>query len=308
MSIIPDAYAGHIIAMHGDIGAAWLASLPATIAHFAAAWELTVAPPFPNLSYNYVAPVTRCDGTPAVLKVGLPADHEFGSEQAALSHFAGRGAVRLLAAGTTASARAMLLTRVLPGTPLTMRWEEDATISIAADVMRALWRPAADPTPFRTIADWGAGFARMRRRFNGGSGPIPAAWAARAEADFAALVASQAAPVLLHGDLHHDNILAAGPAAWLAIDPKGVIGEPAYETGSFLRNPGSLCARPDARAITAHRIDRFAATLGLDRERIRAWAFAQAVLSAWWTIEDNSSHLDHAQRMVEVFAALDHLE
>jgi len=113
------------------------------------------------------------------------------------------------------------------------------------------------------------------------------------EALFAELLASSAPPILLHGDLHHDNILSAhvssaGRQPWLAIDPKGVVGEPAYEVGALLRNlwpdrhthsnPGRLLER---------RLHRLAEELALDPARVRGWAVAQAVLSAVWGIEDN---------------------
>ena len=74
--------------------------------------------------------------------------------------------------------------------------------------------------------------------------------------------------------------------SWLAIDPKGVIGEPAYEAGALLRN---LPAMSDPKEITIKRLDILSASLNLDRRRLCAWALAQAVLSAWWSIEDGES-------------------
>ncbi len=111
----------------------------------------------------------------------------------------------------------------------------------------------------------------------------------RAEALFAELLASSGAPMLLHGDLHHENILAAERAPWLAIDPKGLVGEAEYEVGALIRNPlPRLLALPDATATLARRFDILAETLGFDRQRMIAWSYAQAILSAWWTIEDHS--------------------
>jgi streptomycin 6-kinase len=93
--------------------------------------------------------------------------------------------------------------------------------------------------------------------------------------------------VLLHGDLHHENILAAEREPWLAIDPKGVVGEPAYETGALLRNQLSVvleASRPGK--IMERRVDQLSHELGIDRARVRGWGLAQAVLSVWWDIED----------------------
>ncbi|MBA2518533.1 MAG: phosphotransferase, partial [Chloroflexia bacterium] len=252
---ISRGFARKTIDMRGDAGRAWIERLPALIAGCADRWSLTVHPPYDNLSYNYVVPVERADGAPAVLKLGFPADNELTTELAALDLVAGQGMVGLLEADPEQSV--MLLERVEPGTPLTIMADDEAATRIAATVMARIWQPLAAPGRFPAIADWGQGFGRMRHRFAGGSGPIPPRLADRAEHLFAGLLASQAEPVLLHGDLHHDNILSRRDGVWLAIDPKGVTGEPAYEIGAFLRNPGWLAGHPDAANLTRRRIAIF---------------------------------------------------
>jgi streptomycin 6-kinase len=88
--------------------------------------------------------------------------------------------------------------------------------------------------------------------------------------------------------LHHFNILSAQRQPWLAIDPKGILGEPAYETGAFIRNPiPDIYSAPNLTRLLDRRIRLFAEVLGFDPTRIYGWATAQAVLSAWWTFEDN---------------------
>jgi streptomycin 6-kinase len=109
---------------------------------------------------------------------------------------------------------------------------------------------------------------------------------ARAAEWYGKLVDSQTRPRLLHGDLQHSNVLFDDRRGWIAVDPKGVVGELEFEIGAVLRNP---IERPDlfaAPAIIERRLNRFAATLDLDADRVVAWAFAQAVLSAIWNIED----------------------
>ncbi len=93
--------------------------------------------------------------------------------------------------------------------------------------------------------------------------------------------------VLLHGDLHRENILAAAREPWLAIDPKGVIGEPTYETSGLVcyHLPDELAAQEAVRVL-ARRIDQLAEELDLNRTRVRDWALVQAMMSAWWIIED----------------------
>ena len=108
-------------------------------------------------------------------------------------------------------------------------------------------------------------------------------------------LASMDTPVLLHGDLHHWNILSAERHPWIAIDPKGVVGEPAYEVGALLRNkvdarPGG----PSPSAIVRRRVDILSEELGIHRDRLLGWGLAQAILSAWWDIEDGTGNGDGA--------------
>ncbi|MCA9947244.1 MAG: phosphotransferase, partial [Anaerolineales bacterium] len=156
---------------------------------------------------------------------------------------------------------------------------------IAAQVMQKLWRPLPAEHNFPSVADWAGGLAELREEFGGGTGPFDEKLVGTAESLFTDLLASSGEPVLLHGDLHHYNILSVGDG-WKAIDPKGLAGEPAYEVGALLRNPFTLYDEPDLKRITVRRLDILAETLSLDRERLRQWGLAQAVLSAWWSYED----------------------
>lgn len=96
---------------------------------------------------------------------------------------------------------------------------------------------------------------------------------------------------LLHGDLHHENILHDGDT-WIAIDPKGVIGEREYEFGAFIRNPyPDLIDHPDVQGIIRRRIELCSNLSGFDVQRIADWAFVQALLSACWTHEAGKEEL-----------------
>jgi streptomycin 6-kinase len=217
------------------------------------------------LTYRYVEPARRADGSAAVLKLGPPADAQFELELDALEWFSGRGAVRVLAVDRPLGAA--LLERALPGTPL-RGLPEDAAVAAAAHVMRQLWRPPDGAPPFPTVRHWG-------RWLTGRAGGL-----------FAELCDSMAEPVVLHGDLHHDNLLRAGDG-WLAIDAKGVIGEPAYELGALLRNPRpGLFDLPDPGRVLQRRSAQLAEALGFDVDRVRGWAYAQAELSAVWSVQD----------------------
>ena len=311
MHPLPNRFVRTIQGLYGDRGAEWLDHLPELIATFERRWSITALPPFENLSYNYLAPALSPGGErELVLKLGVP-NHELHSEIHALAAFQGRGSVQLLAQDQQQGA--LLLERLRPGTPLAALTDDEQATSIAAGVMRGLWRPLWPDHPFPSVARWAAGLGRLRQRFDGASGPLPEELVSRAEGLFDELLASMAEPVLLHGDLHHENILAVdnqpwrneGRRAWLAIDPKGITGEPAYEVGALLRNPWpQLLSMPRPDRILARRVDQLSAELGFDRQRIVGWALAQAVLSAWWCIEDNVSDWDYPIGCAELLAAL----
>jgi len=293
--------------LFGDEGIAWLARLPGLIAEIEARWDVTVGPPLPDLSFNYVAPAVTAGGEQGILKLGVP-HRELASEIGALRLYDGRGAARLLAAD--AELGALLLERLQPGTPAYDLHDEEQVTAIAADVMRRLWRPLPPEHDFTTVADWAAGLGRLRARFGGGTGPFPAALVERAEGLFAELFASEAEPVLLHGDLHHWNILATDGhrstgGSWSAIDPKGVAGEPAFEPVALLHNPwGELLDLPDPARLQARRVALLSEMLGLDRERVAAWGLAGTVLSAWWSLEDGFDDWPFALGCAELLVPL----
>lgn len=302
MQPLPADFTGRMIALYGQRGAAWLDHLPALLGECARRWSLTIGPPFGNLSYNYVAPAARADGSPAVIKLGVP-NPELLTEIAALRHYDGHGIVKLLDADPDQGI--MLLERLTPGALLLSVADDERATLIAAQVMRQLWRPPPPDAAFPTVARWAEGVQRLRAEFGGSTGPFPRRLVEEAEALFADLLGSMAAPALLHGDLHHENIMSAERAPWLALDPKGVVGEPAYEVGALLRNPlPRLLAAPDPGRVQARRVALLAEALDFERARIRGWGLAQAVLSAWWSYEDGDADWRPAITCAELLSTL----
>jgi streptomycin 6-kinase len=307
MPFLPDNFTRTITDLCGERGHAWLDNLPALIADCERRWSLKVLPPF-ELSYNYVAPAVRADGTEVVIKLGVP-DGALTDEMTALRLWDGHGVVQLLDCDPDQGL--MLLERLKPGAPLlTVEDDEEAT-HIFAQVACQLWIPAPAVHNFDTPHTWAEGLKRLRRRFDGGTGPLPVKIVETAESLFAELLSSQADPVLLHGDLHHWNILAAEACPgrmgqpWLALDPKGIVGEPCYEVGAWLRNPvGQLFNQPNPSRLLARRVAILAEELGFDRQRIIGWGVAQAVLSAWWSIEDHERGWEEAIVCAELLAGL----
>ncbi|MBB6673998.1 aminoglycoside phosphotransferase family protein [Cohnella nanjingensis] len=303
MNALPETFVRTVGSVHGDQGTRWLSELPDLLRECERRYELRLLPPY-ELSYNYVAPAVRADGLPCVLKLGVPSDPERAREPAALRLFGGRGAVRALAADDERGV--LLLERLLPGRTLHSVAQDDEAVRIAADLVRRLRTPAPAgdaAAAFPTSAQWARGFERLRARFGGGTGPLPEPLVARAEALFARLHAEPDGPaLLLHGDLHHGNILSAEREPWLAVDPKGVIGEAAYEVVPFLLNNLPEEDEDAMIRLIRRRVAGFAEALGLSSSRIADWLFAHTVLSAWWCVEDG---VDGAEGQIRIAARLE---
>ncbi len=273
-----------MLSLHGQAGRTWLQGLPALLETLVQNWSLRLLEPY-DLRYNYVTQALAQEGERVVLKVGFP-NQELTREILALRVYSGRGMVRLLQAD--AERGALLLEYIHPGTPLYEIKDEDKACRIAAGLMRRILRPLPAQHPFLPVSAWTRGLQRLRSTFNGGTGPFPRHLVEQAETLFTELLKSQAEVMLLHGDLHHWNILSAEREPWLGLDPKGVAGEAACECAAFLRNPlPEIGSRPDLGAALARRTAIFAEELGFERERILGWGMAQAVLSAWWSYEDH---------------------
>ena len=254
MNAAPNDFTHAIVELHGAAGIEWLERLPSVIADCEQRWSLRVMPPFETLSYHYVAPAIRADGRDVVLKVGVP-NHELLTEIEALRLFDGHGMVQLLDADPEQGV--LLLEQLIPGRPLSSLVDDEQATAIAAGVMGQLWRPVPPRRSFPTVAEWAAGLKRLRKHFRGGTGPFPSRLVETAETLFTELIGSMAEPLLLHGDLHHGNILEAERQPWLALDPKGLVGEPAYEVGAFLRNPmPQLLSQLHPEHILARRVDQ----------------------------------------------------
>lgn len=110
-----------------------------------------------------------------------------------------------------------------------------------------------------------------------------------AESLYNNLQQSQNLPILLHGDLHQDNVLYDERRGWLAIDPKGYVGESAFEVGALLRNPLGYSELTQNQEFMKRRIEIICKRLAFDRNRVIRWAFSQAVLAGIWSVEDGKS-------------------
>ena len=152
---------------------------------------------------------------------------------------------------------------------------------IGASLLRQLWRAPAEGHSFRLLEDVAAAWAKqLEEGWNRLGRPLERRLVDRAHAALGELARTQPGHVVCHGDFHSHNVLAASRSPWLAIDPKPLVGEPAFDAASWLlRERRWLRRRPGSVRRMRRSLDFAAAELGLDRERVRAWALAHAV--AW---------------------------
>jgi streptomycin 6-kinase len=201
--------------------------------------------------------IRRAVGRDAVLKVQFGGDDESQHEAEALELWNGEGAVRLLRRDP--ERRVLLLERAVPGNDISDLADEAAT-SIAVEVALRLWQPAAEP--FRWIGD-------HVPRWLDEAAPIPSSAQGLiplARELFDSLDVGRS--TLVHGDLHHHNILNAGGGRYVAMDPKPMLGDREFDVPPMLWNP---ITHKMTLAATERRLAAFAG-IGLDPWLMRAWS------------------------------------
>jgi streptomycin 6-kinase len=258
-----DVFATNISTIYGQKGRAWLQSLPHIVTKLSQQWKLTDLIPAPNLSYNYVL-FAQQNTTHVVLKIGYD-NAEVQREMAALQQYAGNGCINLL--DYDKKYNALLLERAMPGVTLKHLFpkHDDQAVEYTVEVMRKLHTiPVTDSSRFPTIVNWLQGLDKAHPA-------LDKKHILRAQELSDELLATQHDVVLLHGDLHHENILSSS-RGYIAIDPKGVIGEPAYEIGAFIRNPfPDLLQQKNPAEIMHRRLALFAQLLKINQQRLLHW-------------------------------------
>ncbi|MCK1797228.1 aminoglycoside phosphotransferase family protein [Streptomyces sp. XM4193] len=269
-------------------GAAWLRRLPRLVEEFTARWDLRVGRPYPGGSCSWAAPVRRADGAPAVLKLSWP-HPEAACEALALRHWAAvenPAAVRPCA--WDEERWALLLERCEPGTGL-LSPEQPATpverLTAGLDLLRELWtrprelpRPDACPPELAEVCEGWADlveerFARTGAVLGADPGPVR-----RGAALLRELPRRAPGRVLLHGDFNPGNVLTARRRSHVAIDPKPMMGDPAYDPWPLLDQlPARLPLR--ARLLLAQE------HTGQPADRLAAWGLARTVEYALWSAD-----------------------
>ena len=260
----------------------WLESIATLLSTAADRWSLEIGELFAGSNVSFVVRVTRRDGSPAVLKLNYP-EAETEHEPDALRHWDGRRAVRFI--DDAPDIRAILMERLEPADLLSTQ-DEAVALEIGAGILRDF---RGSPPPHHSFRE----LDRLAKERWQPEIRIRAAMLGRPErslVDYAIgqideLVGTTTESVVLHQDLHAGNILFSADRGWLAIDPKPLVGDPAFDAASLLRDRrDQLASDPDPGRRVRRRLDALASLLDLNKQRMRGWGVVHAL--AWGMGED----------------------
>ncbi|MEJ8640770.1 aminoglycoside phosphotransferase family protein [Streptomyces sp. MS1.HAVA.3] len=273
----PEAFSRSTIEREGEPGAAWLAELPGIVDELLERWECVPDGEVTHGGVGLVVPVRRRGAESAVLKVSFPHPGNV-HEPDAFEAWGGRGAVLLYERDDEHFA--MLLERVRTSTLAEVE-DGDEVVTVAGRLGRRLAVPAPPGLPrLRERADaWEEELGRDAAEL---THALP-----RYVVDAAVATVRELGRVqpdtLVHGDLHAGNILRADREPWLAVDPKGYVGDPAYDGGTLLKSRApALLTVDDLGKAVQRALDVYVEAAELDRERVRRWAQLHAVQAAFW--------------------------
>jgi streptomycin 6-kinase len=300
---IPEYFRVKASRQFGDDGPAWVESLPSILKWCLETWQLGDCRPVDGLSINLVCLAESPRFGSVVLKVQGPHTERY-TEMEALRAYAGRRTCALL--GWDRPQAAMLLERLMPGTTLRSLPDRNEQLRIGAEIMAALPVSPEGTRDLPTYQDWiTRAFARMRRDFDPDA-TMQRLMAAAQDLYTEARAARQGGDVILHGDLHHDNILSAGDGKWKVIDPQGVIGPAFMECGRFIQNHALMDVREMNEGEVTHAVLFVADRLAETPRRIASALFVLHVLSVCWSHEmnDEPEELRLQWRQCETLLAL----
>lgn len=296
---VPEEFARGTAAREGERGAAWLSTLPDVVGDLLARWDCRVDGAVTHGAVGVIVPVRYADSEPAVVKVSYPHPGNV-HEPDAYAAWQGRGAVRLYERDDERFA--MLLERASP-VPLATIGDADEIATVAGQVSRRLGVPAPAGLP-RLQERAGTWEAELRADAARGAHVLSGRAVDAAVATIRELCGSQP-DIMVHGDLHAGNILRAEREPWLAVDPKGLAGDRAYDGGTFGRTIVPLLA-DDANLGQA--IDRvlgvYCDAAETDVERVRRWVQLLTVQSVFWDRRHGEPGLEWLTSLFEHTAEL----
>lgn len=283
----------NVIQVWGDKGRLWLESLPSTINALTKKWDLTQLTAVEVLSFNYVMAGYQ-SSNPIILKIGCDPENLL-KELTALKAYAGNNCIHLLDNDTEYNA--LLLEQAFPGTSLVPLFPEhdDTALQHVTTIMNILHTAPLPPQgSLPTLEEFIQDLYKQHPALN-------STHIKKAQLLAQQLLATQTNHVVLHGDMHHSNILLSN-RGWLAIDPKGIVGDPAYEVCAFIRNPNPELLKPIK--LINHRLNLFAEHLSINKQRLLDWVYVQAVLDGCWALLDGSKNSDTAWAEADLITSI----
>lgn len=270
----------NIINLHGEVGKQWLQSLPAIVKKLSELWQLTNIVPVKNMSWNFVVLAKQNNILPVVLKISCDSEL-IQNEYKTLKHFDCRGSIRAIDINTEYNA--LLLEQAIPGYLLKSHHpiKIEDTINIYAHVVNLLSAHELSDTNYTHAKKWCNAIDRIH------DPRIPVQFLEKAKQLRSLLFNKTQREYLCHGDLHLENIIQQG-SNWVIIDPKGIIGEMAFEAAAF--DLISKDEMKDVSTISSKLLDRMtqlSEALEISFERLSSWIFLRIIISAQWFIEDN---------------------
>ncbi len=275
---------------------AWLARLPDLVTELERRWGIATGSPYRTGVAAWTAPAITDDGTLAVLKVSWP-HREARGEAEGLRFWAGDGVVRVLHSDD--EHYALLLERCEPGQALgEAAGSAEERLVTAAGLLRRLWSSQpADGLALERVGDVTAEWAELvRERYRRLGQSLDGGMVAFGAELLVSLPVTASREVVVHGDFNPGNVLSARRQPWLAIDPKPMIGDPAYDPWPMLSQMGSPFDDPDAAGVLGARCRLFAELIEEPVERLLAWSVARTVESALWTLD--RGHPDAAEQQM----------
>ncbi|MCJ8013260.1 hypothetical protein MUG84_16130 [Paenibacillus sp. KQZ6P-2] len=297
---IPNEFYIKVKQIYGEVGEDWLARLPDIIDRCSGKWGLSELVLLDNYTNAVLYGTSRFFGD-VVLKIGM----DITSEIKAMSRFNELAICHCYVADEPLGA--LLLERVMPGNDLTTISSEEERINIAANLMLHLSVFSDTEVEFPTYHQWIENdFNRIRRERTVNESMIR--YMELAEKFFQEMQSLGRIPKLLHGDLHHENILQDRSGHWKAIDPKGVIGTPCLESARFIVNQVGRVPENEKSHSLATMANKFSGIFKESPRIITYGAFIDLVLILCCMYENNDDPRDILQSQAECQIYLDFIE
>lgn len=292
---LPHQFMQRIKAVHKEKGEEWLRNFNALILYCEKRWSMRIMTPY-QLSFNFAAPAILSDGTKVVLKLVVPSDDQFLHEVEALKLFNGNGIARLL--DYELDMGIMILECITPGEKLASIQNDEEATSIICQVIEQLWIPVPAHCKLPTTSDKEHEFRNICNKYSDGIGPFSKQMLQETEVLFRHLNSTIKQQYILHGDLHHYNILSSGKDSWIAIDPHGMVGEREYDVIQMFWN---TLPSENLTEVIERRINILVNELKLNEERVLLWGICHSTYNLSSYIQDFGETIKDIFEVITIF-------